>query len=180
MLFRSLISLLREHRESIKTYISSVKYQTELSKLKSKCNQLNILVPDDLSDNALEQHLYNKLSEDHRPEAREFVNEIRESKRAIINEAEQNPAELKKWLYENQGEARFDASNRFFLILTDENEIYNSWKLKRSIPFLRDRINSHLDTILERTEDLNTEFYWHAGQQTYNCKSDILFIKQTE
>ncbi|MBL7904598.1 MAG: hypothetical protein JNL22_06205 [Bacteroidales bacterium] len=177
---RDLISLLREHRESIKTYISSVKYQTELSKLKSKCNQLNILVPDDLSDNALEQHLYNKLSEDHRPEAREFVNEIRESKRAIINEAEQNPAELKKWLYENQGEARFDASNRFFLILTDENEIYNSWKLKRSIPFLRDRINSHLDTILERTEDLNTEFYWHAGQQTYNCKSDILFIKQTE
>ncbi len=177
---RDLISFLREHRDSINTYIRTVKYQPELSKLKLKCNELDILVPEDLSDNALEQHLYNKLSEDHRQEARDFINQIKESKRAIINEAEQNPAELKKWLYENQGEARFDASNRFFLILTDENEIYNSWKLKRSIPFLRERINSHLDTILDRTEDLYTEFYWHGDQQTYNCKSDILFIKQTE
>jgi len=30
-----------------------------------------------------------------------------------------NPAELIKWLYEEQGERRFDAANRFFLILVD-------------------------------------------------------------
>ena len=61
----------------------------------------------------LKLHLYGKVSEDQREDAKEFISELKQEKRKIIQEAEDNPAELKKWLYENQGEARFDASNRF-------------------------------------------------------------------
>ncbi|MBT7393866.1 MAG: hypothetical protein HN778_03435 [Prolixibacteraceae bacterium] len=175
---KQLLDGLRNYREGIKTYISSVRYQAELTRIKNKCEELNIVVPDDMSDKALEQHLYNKLSEENSDAANEFVAEFKELRRQIINEAEQNPAELKKWLYENQGEARFDASNRFFLILTDENDIYDSWKLKRSINFLREKINTHLNEISNNSADLELDFFWKKDNKTYKCKSDILFVKK--
>jgi hypothetical protein len=155
-------------------------YGNELTKLKQICRRLNLLIPNDLKDRALKLHLYNKVSEDRRNEAREFIRDLKGQKGAIISEAEDNPEELKKWFYENQGEARFDASNRFFLVLTDETDVTNSWKLKRNMVFLRERINLHLDDIVLDLKRLNTEFYWSKTQQTFNCKSDILFIKQTE
>ncbi|MBY0541129.1 MAG: hypothetical protein K2P52_06935, partial [Campylobacterales bacterium] len=175
---KQLLAGLRCFRDDIKAYVASNKYTSELTRIKNKCEELNIVVPEDMSDKALEQHLYNKLSEHNSNSANEFVREFKKLRRQIINEAEQNPDELKKWLYENQGEARFDASNRFFLILTDENDIYDSWKLKGSIDFLKERINSHLNQISNNSEDLKIEFYWKKDNQTYKCKSDILFIKR--
>jgi len=173
-----LLAKLRCFRNDIKTYVSSNKYTSELTKIKKKCEELDIVVPEDMSDKALEQHLYNKLSEENSDSANEFVSEFKELRRQIINEAEQNPNELKKWLYENQGEPRFDASNRFFLILTDENDIYDSWKLKRSINFLREKIDSHLTETSDNSEDLKMEFFWKKDNQIYKCKSDILFVKR--
>lgn len=175
---KQLLAGLRCFRNDIKTYVSSNKYTSELTRIKNKCQELNIVIPEDMSDKALEQHLYNKLSGDNSDSANKFVSEFKELRRQIINEAEQNPDELKRWLYENQGEARFDASNRFFLILTDENDIYDSWKLKRSINFLREKINSHLNEISDNSEDLNMKFFWKKDKRTYSCKSDILFVKK--
>ncbi|PIF03475.1 MAG: hypothetical protein CSA86_05580, partial [Arcobacter sp.] len=175
---KQLLEGLRNYREGIKVYISDTKYKSELTRIKNKCEELGIVIPDDLSDKALEQHLYNKLSEHNSVSANKFVEEFRELRKTIINEAEQNPKELKKWLYENQGEARFDASNRFFLILTDENDIYDSWKLKRSINFLKEKINSHLNRISNNSKDLELEFFWKKDNKTYKCKSDILFVKK--
>jgi len=175
---KQLLDGLRSFRNDIKTHISSNKYQSELTRIKKKCEELNIIIPEDMSDKALEQHLYNKLSEENSDSANEFIREFKELRRQIINEAEENPNELKKWLYENQGEARFDASNRFFLILTDENDIYDSWKLKRSINFLKEKINFHLNEMPDNSEDLKIEFFWKKDNKTYKCKSDILFIKR--
>ncbi len=155
-------------------------FGNELTRLKQICRLLQIFIPSDLSDKELRLHLYIKVSEDPRDEARGFTTELKRLKREIISESEANPNELKVWLYENQGEARFDASNRFFLVLTDETDITNSWKLKRNIVFLRERINAHLDSISTDLDNLNTQFYWRKTQQTFNCKSDIVFIKQTE
>lgn len=153
-------------------------FGNELTRLKQICRNLKILIPDDMPDKHLKLHLYTKVSECHNNEAKELINELNGLKRQIICEAEQNPDELKVWLYENQGEARFDASNRFFLILTDETNINNSWKLKRNIKFLKERIHSHLDSITLDLDKLNTKFYWKKTQEHFNCKSDILFIKQ--
>lgn len=175
---KQLLDKLRNYRGEIKEYISEVKYKSELTRIKNKCKELNIIIPEDLSDKALEQHLYNKLSEDNSILANKFIVEFKKLRKQIINEAEQNPAELKKWLYENQGEARFDASNRFFLILTDENDIYDSWKLKRSINLLKEKINAHLNNISDNSDDLELEFFWKKDRKTYKCKSDILFVKK--
>ncbi len=152
-------------------------FGNELTKLKQICRSLDIYIPTDLKNKALKEHLLNKVNEDQRVEAKNFIRTLKNHKKSIISEAESNPAELKKWFYENQGEARFDASNRFFLVLTDESEMSNSWKLKRNIVFLRDKINTHFDNLQLDMSSLETEFYWHQDQQTYNCKSDILFLK---
>ena len=139
-------------------------YGNELTMLKKICRNLKILIPDDLKPKRLKLHLYSKVSEDQRADAKEFIATLKQEKRKIIQESENNPAELKKWLYENQGAARFDASNRFFLVLTDEIDMSNSWKLKRNIVFLRDRITSHLDDLsmdmasLETTSDIPHHF----------------------
>ena len=98
-------------------------YGNELTMLKKACRILNIFIPDDLNNKALKLHLLGKISEDRREYAKEFTSILKQEKQKIIQEAEANPAELKKWLYENQGEARFDASNRFFLVLTDESDM---------------------------------------------------------
>tara|TARA_B110001452_G_scaffold267147_1_gene275963 strand:- start:100 stop:1104 length:1005 start_codon:yes stop_codon:yes gene_type:complete len=164
----------------LKDKLRDVGYGNELTNLKRICRTLAIHIPNDLKDKALKLHLYNKVLEDQRDEARDFITILKTHKRNIIQEAEADPSELKKWFYENQGEARFDASNRFFLVLTDESDLSNSWKLKRNIHFLRENINSHLDNISNDMDGLETEFYWKEDQQTYNCKSDILFLKYTE
>lgn len=155
-------------------------FGNELTKLKQICRKLNILIPDDLRDRALKIHLYNKIQEDPRNEAKQFISNLKRLKKEIIAEAESNPTELKIWLYENQGEARFDASNRFFLVLTDETDTTNSWKLKRNIVFLKQKIHQHLDGITFDIARLDTQFYWKKTQQSFNCKSDILFLKQVE
>lgn len=155
-------------------------YGNELTKLKQICRTLQIFIPQDLRDEALKMHLYNIVSEDPREVARNFITTLKDAKRAVIFEAENDPNSLKVWLYENQGEARFDASNRFFLVLVDENDMKNSWRLKRNIAFLRTNINLHLENMRTNINDLNTTFYWANDRRTYNCKSDILFIKFTE
>lgn len=161
----------------MKTKFRQNDFGNELTRIKRVCRELKIYIPTDLKDKALTHHLYNILSEDSRGPAQNIISELKDQKRMIIEEAEQNPSELKKWFYENQGEARFDASNRFFLVLTDEEDMANSWKLKRNILFLRDRIHTHLDSISMNISSLETEFFWRGDSNTYQCKSDILFLK---
>lgn len=160
--------------------LKAVGYGNELTMLKGICRKLKIFIPTDIKDKALKLHLYNKVSEDQRQEAKDFISTLKTHKKNIISEAEANPAELKKWLYENQGEARFDASNRFFLVLTDETDMSNSWKLKRNVVFLRAKINEHLTNRSMDMSSLETVFYWKPDQKTYSCKSDILFLKYGE
>lgn len=152
-------------------------YGNELTKLKRICRRLSIFIPNDLNAKELKLHLLNKVREDQRNDAKSFVEELSNQKKQIIGEAERNPSELKKWFYENQGEARFDASNRFFLVLTDENDMAASWKLKRNVVFLEENIRSHLDALSQDVDALDTEFYWAKDQKTYRCKSDVLFLK---
>lgn len=152
-------------------------FGNELTRLRQICRSLEIFIPDDLNDKQLKVHLYNKVNEDHRDDAKEFITTLKDYKKNIILEAENNSNELKRWFYENQGAARFDASNRFFLVLTDISDMSNSWKLKRNTNFLNERINLHLDKLALDFENLDTTFYWNQDQREYRCKSDILFLK---
>lgn len=87
----------------------------------------------------------------------------------------QDPTPLKIWLYENQGVRRFDAANRFFLILVNKDNLEESWKLKRNKPVLVDQINAYLDRIEpEEIDELKLKFHWQ--NEVYETYADILFI----
>ena len=86
-----------------------------------------------------------------------------------------NPSELIKWLYEQQGIRRFDAANRFFLILVDLKNLEESWKLKRNKKLLQENINKYLDS--NKDVDFNKfkiSFEWE--DVTYTTFATTLFI----
>ena len=78
-----------------------------------------------------------------------------------------------KWLYENQGIGRFDAFNRFFLVLVNINNFFEGWKMKRSLPLLKQATSDHLNKNEKVGRDIS--FEWEG--KTYKCKGDVLVIK---
>ena len=153
-------------------------YGVELTLLKKKCRELDIVIPSDLQGKSLVVHLYGKLNEDER--ATSFINDLKTKKKKIIRDYEKNPDSLKVWFYENQGSKRFDASNRLFLVLTDEENFFDSWKLKRQIDFLKKKIKKHLDDFHLNKAKLDTHFYWRETDQFFDCKSYIIFINKSQ
>lgn len=88
----------------------------------------------------------------------------------------QNPRGLIQWLYEEQGERRFDAANRLFLILVDENNLEDSWKMKRNINLLKNKINNYMDdSDFKNKNRFKIIFNWKDRKQ-YSAFSDIVFI----
>lgn len=102
---------------------------------------------------------------------------IKRQNKTIIKEAIDNPKELVKWLYENQGEMRFGAENRIFLVLVDSQNLSKSWQLKRNIDLLRPKINSYLDNFNnKKLDDMKLTFEYKDKPNPFTVYGDILFI----
>jgi len=56
-----------------------------------------------------------------------------------------NPMDLAIWMYENQGEQRFGADNRLFVVLFDAKNPEDSWKLKRDFGLVFRRVDAFFD-----------------------------------
>lgn len=149
---------------------------TELQVLKRFVKTLNIKYNREQKDKALFAELQARVEESQRPEAIKFIAEFKEIRWSIIQKAIKEPQRLVQWLYEKQGERRFDAANRLFLVLIDKNNLEGSWKMKRNLDLLKDTINNHLDKFnAEEVEKLKIEFDWKDDKK-YNVLSDIIFI----
>lgn len=114
--------------------------KNELTCAKNIARELNITIPNDLNDKALTICLNNLLNESVEEKAKVFIKDLNNMKKEVIEYYKKKPEELMIWLYENQGEMRFDAANRFYLILVDSENIYESWKLKRNVNLLKKEI----------------------------------------
>lgn len=73
------------------------------------------------------------------------INNFHKIREEIIQYTIENPKKLIRWFYENQGIRRFDAANRFFLVLIDLKNLEDSWKLKRNKKLIHGKINEFLD-----------------------------------
>lgn len=161
--------------EFMKDKLREKGFGVELTRVKEAARENKILIDENLPDRALNMQLQELLKENNSKKAKAFLNELNTLKENIIEEAMENPEELIIWLYENQGEMRFDASNRFFLILTDTDNIYDSWKLKRNFNLLNKEISKKIDKITTEGP-IKTSFYWEPERKNYNIIADILFI----
>src|ERR1035441_4534616 len=117
-------------------------YEATLLKRASRTHGLPISA--DLADTALLQDLWAKVSDHPSPDCKQLIAELVNFRNALVAGLEGDPAALIQWLYENQGDRRFDASNRLSLVLVDQRNYFDSWKLKRAKPLMEAKISGYL------------------------------------
>lgn len=147
----------------------------EFTELKAFARQNNICYDRNASDDEIFQELLTRITESPIEAARTFVQAFHQIRRDIINDTVQNPRELIVWFYENQGTRRFDAANRFFLVLIDRNNLEESWKLKRNKDILNTKISDYLNE--NSNIDFNQfrlNFNWEGAN--YQSYATCLFI----
>ena len=147
----------------------------ELTELKAYARQNNINFDRNASDDEIFQELILRITESPNQAAQTFIQTFHQTRRDIINDTIANPQELIVWFYENQGTRRFDAANRFFIVLIDRNNLEESWKLKRNREILSTQINDFLNA--NRNIDFNQfklNFNWEG--ENYQSYATCLFI----
>ena len=81
--------------------------------------------------------------------------------------------ELAIWLYENQGAQRFGADNRLFVILHDTQKPEDSWKIKRDINFIKQKIDRFFEQETISEED---EIVFNFQRQSYTAITKVLLM----
>ena len=158
--------------DSLQTTFGS---KSELTCTKQIARELNITIPNDLESRALTICLQKLLKESVDPRAAEFLQKLADIKNAVYEYYFSHPNELIIWLYENQGEMRFDAANRFYIVLIDRENPFDGWKLKRNQNLLRAKINDKIESF-DKNNLNEISFYWYKDAKTYKCYSEILFV----
>ena len=149
---------------------------TEIQELKRFARERGIKYDRKQKDKIIFIELLTRFKESVDPEVKKFWKQFNNTRKKIIKDTIAKPDTLIRWLYEEQGERRFDAANRLFLILVDEKNLEESWKMKRNLDLLRDKINTYLGKLdLRNTKQFEITFNWKDGRQ-YSALSDVLFI----
>lgn len=162
-------------REFVKEIMTNKGYKSELTFLKSEAKKLGITFDKKASEDTIKYLILNKLMDLNTRESRNILNTVSCRRSEILDYVRNNPKQLAKWLYEKQGDMRFGAENRIFLILIDNKEWENSWTLKRNISLLRPTIASYLDKFEEKNLlDMRLEFVYKSRR--YTTYADVLFV----
>jgi hypothetical protein len=88
-------------------------------------------------------------------------------------EAIKNPRDLALWMYENQGAQRFGADNRLFVVLLDARNPEESWKLKREVAVVFDKIDKFFSAEKVTNGD---EVVFSFNKKTYTAVTKVLLI----
>ena len=147
----------------------------ELTELRRFARRHNIYYDRNANNRDIFSELLTRILEDISKEAKEFIKGFHKIREEIILDTIQNPQKLIKWFYEEQGVRRFDAANRFFLILIDLKNLEDSWKLKRNKNLLHEGVIEFLDNNKDIDfEQLKISFNWQ--DRTYTTYAITLFI----
>lgn len=138
--------------------------------LRRKCREIGISVNKDLSESQQIYTLSEKLAEMGRDDILHCLDDIRN---VVVREAQGNPLELIRWLYEEQGEMRFGAENRIYLILVDSKDLAQSWKMKRAFSLIEPKINDYIEHF---NSSFLKEISFQYKKKTYRAYSDTIFI----
>ena len=93
----------------------------------------------------------------------------------VVEYVKQNPEDLVVWLYENQGEQRFSDSNRLFLVLIDEEDLEESWRLKADFDTLSREIGRYLGS-RKGLPEVKWTYDGDRVSGTFRTYGDALFI----
>ena len=142
--------------------------------MKQAARKHNLPISKDLAAAALLQDLWAKVADHPAQVCRDLIAELMTFRASVIDGIESDSTVLLKWLYENQGVARFDASYRLFVILVDQRNYFDSWKLKRAKALMESKICGYLDTCGD-APGKHVEFEWEGT--TYSTTADLIVIR---
>jgi hypothetical protein len=149
----------------------------ELTFLKQKAKEAGISYDKKANNTDLIYEIVEKMKDKNDDFCNDVLASLKNEKLEILKEAQENPKILAKWLYENQGEMRFGAENRLFLILVDTEDFNHSWKLKRNPELLKPAIQHYLDNFPNtKTDDLQVSFSYRGKLQTFTTLTDVIFV----
>jgi hypothetical protein len=157
----------------IKDYRKIQRLRPELTLMKAMARRLNISFEKSSADSVLIPDLWQKLDDHPDDRASQLISELQNCREQLLNDSIANPEVLVRWLYENQGVRRFDASNRLFLVLVDKSNFFNSWKLKRAKPLITQNVNKYLDEVGQNV-GFQIDFQWEG--KNYTTESDVIFV----
>lgn len=142
----------------------------ELTWLKYKAKEVGITADCTQSDSQQLYTLSEKLKEVGK---NDILEELKGKRKEVIADAQANVLELMTWLYANQGEMRFGAENRLFVILVDSTNMNESWKMKRAFSLIEPKVKNYLDNFNEESlQEINFTF---KGNQ-YKSLADVIFV----
>lgn len=148
-------------------------FRPELTLMRSLARELDIGFDESASESILIPDLWRKLDDNPQHSARELISNLQEYRETLLDGCFANPEPLVRWLYENQGVRRFDASNRLFLVLVDKSDFFDSWKLKRARSLISERVTNYL-TRVNRSLGFQLDFLWEG--ETYSAEADVIFV----
>lgn len=124
-------------------------------------------------DDSETQQIYTLMEKLSEQGHNNVIQSLNSAKNEVIRDAQSNPLELMTWLYAHQGEMRFGAENRLFVILADSTDISQSWKMKRAFALIEPKVQNYLDTFSkESLKTINFSF----KKQDYTSLADALFV----
>lgn len=142
----------------------------ELTWLKQKAKEVGVTADYTQSDSQQLYTLSEKLLELGK---NDILDELGEKRKEVISDAQSNVLDIMSWLYTNQGEMRFGAENRLFVILVDSTDMSQSWKMKRAFSLIEPKVKDYLDNFNNNSlKEINFTF---RGNQ-YKCLADAIFI----
>jgi len=145
----------------------------ELTILKKVCRQFSLPIPKDFTSSRLLEDLWRKAADHPAATVQQIISDLKKFRVQLLEKEKKDPASLIKWYYENQGERRFDASNRLFLILVDSTDFFNSWQLKRAKDLIQKEVHSALSNIASKSERV-ISFQWNGSN--YSVQSELVFV----
>ena len=149
----------------------------ELMFLKTQAEAMGIKFDKHAKQHDMYYEITEKMRDRNDNSGKRVLSQLQKEKLSILQEAQKQPKILAKWLYENQGEMRFGAENRLFLVLVDTDNFADSWKLKRNIELLKPAIVSYLKKFKKRNfKDLELSFSFKGKPNPFNVLTDIIFV----
>ncbi len=100
--------------------------------------------------------------------------QIRDAATAIAH-LKRRPLDLAQWLYENQGEARFSDSHRLFIVLVNERDLEQSWKLKSDLSRIKKVVNAYLNDA-QQLRSLTWSFRGQRVSGAFTTYVDVLVV----
>ena len=148
---------------------------SEMTFLKKVATEYQINFNKNDSDDLIKYQILEQAKDKNNSDLTRSIQQFTKENHDLIQKIINNKFDLIKWLYESQGEMRFGAENRLFIVLINPDNMVDSWKLKRNFTLLEQKISSYLDFFQEKDFLKNTIGFNFKGK-SYKCFSDIIFI----